>query len=343
MKFLELPSSTRWAAYALAALSAYLIWDQHFWWKIRDEYAFGFIVPLFVAYVLYERWPRLSKGLVSGGEDDNPGRAGAGFLKPGLGLVSVLMLGGGLLCFFAGLLYRAMEGQNLITSNFLAFGYANIVLGGAWFYFDKRANGEEIPLAERWQLAMLFLFPALIWMLSVPMFGAIDKIIRTFLMNKVAIVVYQVFDILGFAVVREGSVLKLPLGDVGVEDACSGIRSLTACLFAGSFLGAVYFSRFWKKVFLVATAMLFAFINNIFRSLFLTAWAYAKGPDGLESHVVLFGMDLGNVHDFTGWVVLGLTVICLLVLVKLFSIRLEYELPPEEQEPEHEPEQEQKV
>jgi len=75
--------------------------------------------------------------------------------------------------------------------------------------------------------------------------------------------------------------------------------------------------------------MLFAFINNIFRSLFLTAWAYAKGPGGLDTHVVLMGMDLGNVHDVTGWLVLGLTVIGLLILVKLFSIRLEYQLPME--------------
>lgn len=335
MKFQELPSSVRWAAFALAGLSLFLIWDQHYWWKLRDEYAFGFIVPLFVAYVLYERWPKLARGLVAGPETSPSTANGSGSLggviRSVMGVVSGLMMGGGLLCFFAGTLYRAMEGQNLITSNFLAFGYANIVLGGAWYYFDKRSNGEEIPPAERWQLALIFLFPALIWMLSVPMFGAIDKIIRTFLMNKVAIVVYHTFDLLGFAVVREGSVLKLPLGDVGVEDACSGIRSLTACLFAGSFLGAVYFDRFWKKVFLVGTAMLFAFINNIFRSLFLTAWAYGKGPEGLESHVVLWGMDLGNVHDFTGWVVLGLTVVCLLLLVKLFSIRLEYDLPMEEE------------
>jgi len=163
-------------------------------------------------------------------------------------------------------------------------------------------------------------------MLSVPMFSAVHRVISTFLMNQVAVVVYHSFDLLGFAVIREGSVLKLPLGDVGVEDACSGIRSLTACLFAGSFLGAVYFEALWKKILLVLTAMLFAFINNIGRSLFLTSWAYSQGPEGLDDHIVLWGLDLGNIHDFTGWVVLGITVLCLLALVKLFSLRLEYPL-----------------
>lgn len=334
MKFSSLPKSSRWAAFAAGALSLFLIWDQHYWWKLRDEYAFGFIVPLFVAYVLYERWPVLAKGLIGDPEvSSKPSPDESGLVKAialGLQVIAVLMVVGGILSFLVGVLYRAMEGQNLIASNSLAFGYANILLGGAYLYADKRANGEGIPFGERWHLAMLFLFPALIWMLSVPMFDAIHKMISTFLMNKVAIVVYYAFDVLGYAVVREGSILKLPLGDVGVEDACSGIRSLTACLFAGSFLGAVYFQQLWKKIFLVGTAMLFAFINNIFRSLFLTAWAYAKGPGGLDDHVVILGMDMGNVHDFTGWVVLGLTVVCLLILVKLFSIQLEYKIPEEE-------------
>ena len=218
----------------------------------------------------------------------------------------------------------------MISSNFMAFGYANTLLGVAYLYTGVRSNGEPIPLGERIHLTMLFLFPALIWMLSVPLFSAVHKSISTFLMNKVALVVYTSFDWLGYAVIREGSVLKLPLGDVGVEDACSGIRSLTACLFAGSFLGAVYFESLWKKVILVGMAMLFAFLNNILRSLFLTAWAYAKGPEGLDSHIDLFGIDLGSIHDFTGWMVLGLTVCCLLALVKLLSIRMEYPIPEEE-------------
>ncbi len=332
MNFRELPTSSRLAAFALAGLVVFLIWDQYFWWQLRDEYAFGYIVPLFVGYILFDRWPTLAKGLI--GEHDS---AGAGpesgivrKLESVFLIIALLMVLGGLAAFLVGGVYRAMEGQNLITSNFLAFGFANILLGTVYLYAGTRANGEKIRLGERLQLTFLFLFPAIIWMLSVPMFSAVHKTISTFLMNKVAVVVYQTFDLLGYAVIREGSILKLPLGDVGVEDACSGIRSLTACLFAGSFLGSVYFDKLWKKVFLVGTAMVFAFLNNILRSLFLTAWAYAKGPGGLETHVKPFGIDLGNVHDFTGWVVLGLTVVCLLVLVKVFSIQLEYELPEEE-------------
>lgn len=329
MKFRDLSPSTRWSFLALTGLAGFLAWDQSYWWKLREEYAFGFIVPLFVAYVLYERWPRLHRGLAGwGGSGSSQPVDPARKSLPSrlIEMLALLMLVGGLFCFLAGALYKTMEGRNLISSNLLSFGFANIVLGTAYLLAGRRSDGAVIPLPERWNLALLFLFPAVIWMLSVPVFSAVHDTVSLFLMNKVVAVVYALFDVLGFAVVREGSLLRLPMGDVGVEDACSGIRSLTACLFAGSFLGAVYFEPFWKKAFLVVFSMIFAFINNIFRSLFLTGWAYRHGPGGLDAHVSLMGFDFGNVHDFTGWVVLGLTVAGLLILVKVLSIRLEYEL-----------------
>lgn len=330
--FFSLPKSSQYAAFALLGFVAFLIFDQYHWWQLRDEYAFGFIVPFFVAYILFDRWPRIAGVLVAPAEEE----AGGGVPQPPLDppwlrvlmttMATGLMVGGSIV-FFLGAMYRGVEGSNLITSNMLAFGFAMVVFGTVYLYSDKRNDGQAVPVSRRFRLTAMFLFPAIIWMLSVPMFHAVHHAISTFLMNQVAVVVFQTFDILGFAIIQEGSILKLPNGDVGVEDACSGIRSLTACLFAGSFLGAVYFEQLWKKVFMVGTAMVFAFINNIFRSLFLTAWAYAKGPEALNSHVYLLGMDLGNVHDFTGWVVLGMTVVCLLICVQLFSIRLEYDDP----------------
>lgn len=332
VSFFQLPRATQYAAWALLALAGVMVWDQSYWWQLRDEYAFGYIVPLFVAYVLYERWPRIAGTLLPVAKPVDaavkPNSSGPPrWLLWLAALAAVCMLLGGAFLFLIGGIYRAFEGPNLITSNLLAFGFANMLMGGVYLYSDERSDGVSIAWRHRLLLTSLFLFPAIIWMLSIPLFSALQLSVSTFLMNQVAVVVFQTFDVLGFAIIREGSVLQLPRGDVGVEDACSGIRSLTACLFAGSFLGAVYFDQLWKKVFMVATAMVFAFINNIFRSLFLTGWAYAKGPDALNSHVYFFGMDLGNIHDFTGWVVLGFTVIGLLLCIQLFSIRFEYDDP----------------
>jgi exosortase/archaeosortase family protein len=121
---------------------------------------------------------------------------------------------------------------------------------------------------------------------------------------------------------QQGNVLVLPTGSVGVADACSGIRSLTACLFAGSFLSAVFLDRLWKKITLVGAAMGLAFLTNLGRSLFLTAWAYRNGPGAIE----------GMVHDVAGYAVLGLTVVGLLCLLPLLNLRISFgtgRVPPD--------------
>jgi exosortase len=162
----------------------------------------------------------------------------------------------------------------------------------------------------RVRLVSFFVFPSLVWLVSAPMVSVIENNLSLFLLNRVAAVVFFVFDTLGLTIEQQGNVLKLPLGDVGVADACSGIRSFTACLFAGSFLASVFLDRLWKKVGLVASAIGFAFLTNLMRGLFLTAWAYAYGPEAIE----------GTVHDVAGYAVLGLTVVGLLCLLPVFNL-----------------------
>jgi exosortase len=161
----------------------------------------------------------------------------------------------------------------------------------------------------RLRVTALFLFPALIWMLSAPLVDAIENQLSLFLLRRVTAVVFFTFNTLGYPVVQQGNVLVLPRGEVQVAEACSGILSLTACLFAGSFLAAVFLDRLWKKVVLIGLALLLAFLTNLLRSHVLTAWAYAYGSDAIE----------GTVHDVTGYAVLGLTCVGLLGLLPLFN------------------------
>ena len=180
--------------------------------------------------------------------------------------------------------------------------------------FVLQDSGWRALFAEpRFRVAVVFLFPVLVWLISAPLVSAIESQISLFLLRKVVTVVAFCFDLLGYPLEQQGNVLMLPKGPVGVADACSGIRSLTACLFAGSFLGAAFFAEFWKKVVLVVASMFFAFLMNLARSLFLTGWAYAHGPESIS----------GTVHDAAGYAVLGLTCAGLLLLVPLLNLRLE--------------------
>ena len=196
----------------------------------------------------------------------------------------------------------------------MAFGFSGVLLGLIYFNVPQGRVGEDngsgwraLRADARLRAVALFLFPALIWMLSAPLVSAVENSISLFLLRRVVSVVFSIFGLLGYPLIQEGNVLVLPHGQVGVADACSGIRSLTGCLFAGSFLAAVFLERFWQKILLVVAALGLAFFTNLLRSLFLTGWAYAYGSEAIE----------GNLHDATGWIVLGLTCVGLFCLLPL--------------------------
>lgn len=293
---------------------AFLSWDQSHWWLLREDYFFGFFVPIFVGYVLFERWPLIRDHFHG---ETEPAVAGGleRVLAPVLGIAAGLAVVGGVVFLLGGAAMRAVEGPRLPASQMHAIGFAAFLLGGVYLVGGRDVAGRLQPVGARWRLMLLFVFPALIWMLSAPMVDFLERQVSLFLLNRVATVVFWVFDVLGYTLIRQGNVLQLPTGDVGVEDACSGIRSLTGCLFAGSFLAAVFLDRFWKKVLMVGMAMVFAFLMNILRSIFLTAWAYYHGADAID----------GFVHDATGYAVLGLTLVGLIALLPLFNYRLEWD------------------
>ena len=341
---------TQWTATVPAAfLSALLLcagfmgfvaWDQSHWWSTKEDYGFGWLVPAFVAFVVYDRWPRILAALQACQAPASPRASGAA--RWTLGFLTYAALAGGALLFLIGALYRAGAGPSYPGTLALSLGTGALVLPLLFLNAPESpsavtapvpspsASGPTPPGVGLWsdarvKLVVMFLFPALVWLVSAPMVSVIENNLSLFMLNRVASVVFFVFDTLGLSIEQQGNVLKLPTGDVGVAEACSGIRSFTACLFAGSFLAAVFLDKLWKKIGLVVSAIFFAFITNLLRSLFLTAWAYNYSPKDIE----------GTVHDVAGYAVLGLTVVGLLCLLPLFNLTFVVggdDLPPEREQ-----------
>ena len=303
----------------------YTIWDQLFWWGTREDYSFGYIVPLFAAYLVYDRWP-IMRGYLFPGKQHGQAVYSAydrGPLALVLEWIAVCVFTASLLLFATGALLRTATGPQNPASLAIAGSLGGLILSAVFIFAKQRADGQLMPLKQRLALTALFVFPALIWMISAPLVSILETNIRVFLLNKVTVVVFNIFDFLGYELEREGNILILPEGQVGVEEACSGIRSLTACLFAGSFLAAVYLKRFWKKMCLVAAAMIFAVLTNLMRSMFLTLWAYNYGSGAIDEHWVLPLLgDIGSVHDVTGMAILGFTCLGLICLLPIFNFDL---------------------
>lgn len=311
--FLRLPFAYQAFVGMALCFVGMMIWDQSFWWRLKPDYIFGFLVPFLVGYVLYaERGNSIRERLFD--EKTEEPKEGSSTWKTCL--LEIMAYGALLISFVflsLGFIMRAAQGTGPQATVMITFGVSIFLLCGIFVVFDSSANGRKWSLQERISFCLLFLFPALIWLLSAPMLPEVEKRISVFLLNKVAAITFFVFDTLGLQIQQEGNVLILPSGSVGVEDACSGIRSLTACLFAGSFLAAVYLKEWWKKILLVVVAMMLAVITNLFRSFFLTGWAYRNGAESIE----------GLVHDLAGYGVLFITCILLIALLPLFNLNKE--------------------
>ena len=117
---------------------------------------------------------------------------------------------------------------------------------------------------------------------------------------------------LGIAAVRRGNIIDLVNASVGIEEACSGIRSLISCVFAGLFFSATLVRRPWGRGLIIALAPPIALGMNFARSLTLTLLAGNR-------------VDItGFWHDLTGFAVLGLTSLILGAL----ALALERGTPP---------------
>ncbi|WP_309379850.1 exosortase/archaeosortase family protein [Cerasicoccus frondis] len=316
----RLDPMVRYSLMIVVAMAGIVVFDQYFYWSTVPDYSFGYLVPFFAAYVVYDRWPKIQKYLT--GEAGEAKGATTDFLAIFFNACFALGLLASLFVFLVGAMVRAGQGPSNQGSLALAAGFGGIVLGFAYLVSDRDANGARYDLKHRLSFTMWFLFPAWVWLISAPMVMYLDSTVKLYLLEWVTIIVYHVFDFLGFSLVREGNVLLMPKGRVGVADACSGVRSLTGCIFAGTFLAAVFLDKFWKKLLLFVAACVLAFIMNIFRSLFLTAWAYHYGAGAIDEDVPVIGM---SVHDIAGFSVLGLTVVFLLALLPIFTITFEDE------------------
>lgn len=312
------------------AFWGFVAWDQSHWWSTKEDYGFGWLVPAFVAFVVHDRWSRIKDAAAVCGAPDSPRAGGAGGVV--LNVLAYGAMAGGAGLFLLGSFYRAGAGPSFPGTLAITLGTISLLLPLMFVNTPEAAStrgGVSLLEDARVRLVSLFVFPVLVWLVSAPMVSVVEQNLSLFLLRKVTSIVFFVFDILGLPIEQQGNVLVLPPtadgkpNQVGVEDACSGIRSLTACLFAGSFLAAVFLDKLWKKVALVAASMCFAVFTNLLRGIFLTSWAYNYGHEAIE----------GFVHDAAGYAVLGLTVVGLLCLLPLFNLKITFSDDEEDDEP----------
>jgi len=316
--------TTRGLGLLLLGMAAFTTWDQWAIWSTKEDYGFGYLVPFFAAYVLWDRWAELSSLLTGARSVVAAPSAKATLLgAQALGFASLLLFG-------FGAAARAVFGTGIGPTLAISFGLTGAAL--AFVFLSVRGPGEsEATSASRWQAAGLILFPAGVWLISGPFLYLVDNQIKGELLANVTEIVSGILRANGHVIRVSGNTIIFPNGDaVGVAEACSGIRSLSACVFAGAFLGAVFLEggfpgALLRRTCLIALAGLTAILLNIGRNTFLTFHALGHGSKSLDRD--LAGMEpgqpgfssLGSVHDLAGNVAMVAALILLVAFVPLLN------------------------
>src|SRR5262249_34855441 len=137
-QFAEIPVSFVAALAVALGFTVFLTIDQSHWWQLKPDYAFGWLVPVFVLYVVRERWPTLHSMIRGGGSSPLPA-----WLHRATTIAISLTLGFGLLVFVLGAIYRGGAGPTQPGSMALAMGFSCVLLGMIYFNVPEGRITEE--------------------------------------------------------------------------------------------------------------------------------------------------------------------------------------------------------
>jgi exosortase len=260
-----------------------LLWPA---WQHNPDLSHGFFMPVVFFVLLHEsrttgaqRWLPPSAPTMSG---------------------LVFLLIAGLTTLVGAGLYAVALGWSHALVNFVLVLSLVLLLGAALVGFSL-SSIRLLPF--NWSA----LVAIGLWLMSTPMpLGTYTRLTLA-LQLWVSENVLRALHVLGVAAHRQGNIIELAGGSVGVEEACSGVRSLISCVFAALFFSASLVRRPTARALVVALAVPLALIMNFLRSLMLTLLANE-------------GVDIdGAWHDGTGYAVLGITALLLGALALFLS------------------------
>ncbi len=271
------------ALLGLAAAYSFLLWPE---WKGNPDLSHGFFAPVVFLLLLWESRRHGTPRWVPAGR--LPAAAQAG-----------LLLLGFILFALAGIFAASLAWTHAVVCVFLAAALACFLLAGLLILADARLR--VVPF--NW----ISLTAILVWLLVTPLPLGTYTRVTLGLQGWVTGGVLQTLHLLGVPARQHGNIIELATTTVGVEEACSGIRSLISCVFAGFLFAAWLVRRPAGRLLLIVAAPLLALLMNFLRSLTLTLLANS-------------GKDIaGFWHDATGFAILGVTALILAGLAILLE------------------------
>jgi exosortase len=268
------------AAGVLSLLWAYAVYRLGTLWYSNQDYAYGWFVPLLCLALFWERWQhRPAPELLS---------ATTGPLIV-FGVLALTLLPS---CLFLEVIpYWRLAGWAFAGAVVgITFCTLYLIGGRSWVHH--------------------FAFPMLFFLIAVPWPTRIEAPLIDKMSHLNAAVSTWAANVLGTPAIRQGVVIQTGAGLVGVDEACSGIRSFQAAVMVALFLGELFRYAFIRRIFFLLSGIALAFACNVVRTTYLVRVCDLKGNAAVNL-----------AHDPAGFTILAITLGGLLVLAWVWRPR----------------------
>ena len=241
-------------------------------WQVNPQYNYGYVVPLLGAMLVWRRWQ----------ERPEPSSTSSN---------SVIFVAFGLLLLLLPL-RLVLEANPEWRLAYWAHGSLVLFLSCCLVY---RAGG--------WNWVKFFAPPLAFMLIAIPWPMELEQVIIQNLMRFVASLTVEVAGWLGIPAIQHGNLIEVGDGVVGINEACSGVRSLQSALMLSLFLGELHRFSSWRRIILIGASLACVLFANLTRTSFLTWAAANRGLHQMEAW-----------HDTAGLLVM------IIVLTSLFGL-----------------------
>lgn len=240
-------------------------------WSLNPQYGYGWVVPLLTLYLLWQRWHQRPA--------PTPPR---NRLIP---MAVIILLA--LVFFPVRIIAQANPDWRLVG---WTFGLGAIAASLSFAFLSG---------GRRW--LQHFAFPVCFFLIAVPWPMHFEQIVIQGLMRTVSAINVAFLNVIGVPALQHGNVIEIGNGFVGIEEACSGVRSFQATLMVSLFLGEFYAFNLARRVLLIIAGALLAFACNLIRTAVLVWLTALRGTSSLEAWHDPAGMTILLICLFGLW------------------------------------------
>jgi exosortase len=249
----------RWLPLALfSVLWLDLLRQLSYRWATNEQYTYGWFVPLLALGLFWRRWSTRPSAEAPRSEVNSQSPV----------VVTIFI-------FIVALLLLPVRVVHEINQDWPLFSWPlamGVVLISLYAVF----------LFGGWRWVRHFVFPVCFTLAAVGWPYVIENSLTHGLMRLVVGLTVSILNPLDVMAFQRGSLIELSTGVVGVDEACSGIRSFQGTLMGALFMGELYLLRWPRRLGLILGGTVLAFFLNVMRTLFLTWHASGDGVEALK-------------------------------------------------------------